>query len=174
MKKKKYLSNKKINKKKIETKTSALNIFNSRFMRSRRSNIINQMNMSKKHMLEESSINDNSDFFSRNNPKKNSCTNKNMLINSKFTFLQKLSDFEKNGFEFLNNFEDKSKDNIISSPKKKREKSNISDSSDSSSESKNNSSSSDDEKDEKKSNYSINNSKFSIKSNINNIKKNMF
>ena len=166
--KKKLMSNRIVNKKKIETKTSAINIFQSKYMRSRRSNLINQMNMSRKHMLEESSINDNSDIC---NPKKNSCTNKNMFINSKFTFLQKLSDFEKNGFEFLNN-DEKSKDKeIIYSPKKRRQTSrNSSGSDDSSSDSKKKSSSSSDEND-KKSDGSVNNSKFSIRSNINNIKK---
>ena len=65
-KRKKMLSNRKINKKKLETKTSAINVFKSNFMKSRRSNVINQINMSKKHMLDESSVNDNSDFISNN------------------------------------------------------------------------------------------------------------
>jgi magnesium-transporting ATPase (P-type) len=93
--KRRLLSNRIINKKKIETKKTVLNIFASKYMRNRRSNAINQVNMSKKRMLEEISINDNSDIISRINPKKNSCTN-NMFMNSKFTFLKKLSDFEKN------------------------------------------------------------------------------
>ena len=170
--KKRLMSNKKINKNKLETKTSSINIFKSNYLRSRRSNAVNQINMSKKHMLDESSINDNSDFLYKHHFKKNS---RNLLNNS--TFMQKLNDFEKNGFEFLN-IDKKSKE--IENDDKSKEKNSFMESgekskntysSDSnSSENKSNSSSSSD--DENKSEFSMNNSKFSIKSKLINIKKN--
>ena len=177
--KKKKCSSKKVNKKKIETKKSAINILSRNYMRSRRSNIINQNNLSKKNMLEESSLNDNNDIFGKKNfPKKSSYSNNNFFNNSKFTFLQKLSDFEKNGFEFLNLDEKKSKKNkdnnkedekLSNNNSSKKINSKFSDSSDSSSsKSKSNSSSDSGNKDD----YSIDNSKFSMRSNINNIHKN--
>ena len=182
-KKKALIKSKKTTKKKIDFKNTLFNIFDNNRMRSRRSNVIDQthINMSKKNILEESSINE--DFIPNNlGQKKNSYFNNN-LSNSKFTFLKKLNEFEKNGFEFLNldsksgKSKDKEKSNekekdtcsfINKSSKINNSKNNYSNSSNSSS--SNSSQSSSDN--ENKKDFSHDNSKYSMHSNINNIKKN--
>ena len=137
--------------------------------------------MSKKNILEESSINE--DFIPNNlGQKKNSYFNNN-LSNSKFTFLKKLNEFEKNGFEFLNldsksgKSKDKEKSNekekdtcsfINKSSKINNSKNNYSNSSNSS----NSNSSQSSSDNENKKDFSHDNSKYSMHSNINNIKKN--
>ena len=181
--KKALINSKKTSKKKIVYKKTLFNMFDKNRMGSRRSNAVEQsyMNISKKHMLDETSINDN--FFANNfRPKKNSYFNNN-LSNSKFTFLKKLNEFEKNGFEFINldSRSGKSKEREKSYEKEKDinsflNKSNkINNSRNNESDSSNSSSSNSSKRssdDENKNYYSRDSSKYSIYSNINNIKKN--
>ena len=192
-KKKKYAEEqqKKINKKKIAYKNSLLNLFDSNRIRSRKSNIINQMHgdMSKKNMLEESSsINEIEDIFSKHLKKKNSYSNNNLFANSKFTFLKKINDFEKTGFEFLNiSNENKSKGNKDNSNGNSKEKENKEKENDLNSfnkscklETKNNnnsnssytSSSNSSDDNENKNDESQDNSQYSMHSSLNNVKKN--
>ena len=187
---------KKINKKKIAYKNSLLNLFDSTRMRSRNSNIVNQMNnnMSKKNMLEEnSSINELEDILSKNlNKKKNSCSNNNFFSNSRFTFLKKINDFEKSGFELLNISNDKksrnNKDNLNENSKEKEKKnkenekdlnslnksckSEIKNNNTNNSNSSYTSSSNSSSDNENKNNNSLDDSKYSMHSSINNLRKN--
>ena len=185
-KKKVFLnSSKKVSKKKIIYKNSLLDLLEYNRFKSRRSNIINQhINISNKNMLDDSSNNDGDDTFHRNlMKKKNSYSNNNLFNNSKFTLLKKLNDLEKSGFDFLN-LDNKSKINIDKEKEKEKEKeissfnknsqmgnikSNNSKSRSSSSSSSNSNSSSDNEN---KNDYSQDNSKYSMHSSINNIRKN--
>ena len=178
-------NNIKANKKKIIYKNSLLDFLDKNRFRSRRSNVINQvhMDMSKKNMLGEYSINNDNDddnTFQKNlRLKKNSYSNNNLFNNSKFTFLKKLNDLEKNGFEFLN-LDDKSKDKEKNKEKENEKEKEINsfnknspldnsknNNSESSKSSSNTSSDNDNKNDD-----SQDNSKFSMHSSINNIRKN--
>jgi magnesium-transporting ATPase (P-type) len=112
--------------------------------------------------------------------KKNSCSNNNLFSNSKFTFLKKINDFEKNGFEFLNVSNDnkskinkdntKEKDlNSFNKSYKSGNKNNNSNNSDSSNTSSSNTSSDNENKDD---NDILDNSKYSMHSSINDVRKN--
>ena len=184
-------SQKKVSKKKIIYKKSLFDFLDNNHYKSRRSNVINQahinINMSKKNMLDESSINDGEDTFHRNlKKKKSSYSNNNLFNNSKFTFLKKLNDLEKNGFEYLD-LDNKSKLDINKIKEKDNEKekekekeigsfnknSRINNSKTNNSESSGSSSSSNSSSDnENKDEYSQDNSKYSMHSSINNIRKN--
>ena len=185
-----------IEKKEIQIhKNSLFNFLENSKRLSRRSDIFSklQINTSNKRMLpifpEESSIMEKDELYNLKNKKNSYSNNINLFNSSKLTFLKRINEIEKNGREVIKNFDAKSR--IDRSKEKEREmsslnkssklniskinKSNIKNSMSSFSSSGSNSSSSSRSKNSEKNENNISdfNSKFSMRSSINNIQKNL-